>query len=429
MSRILRISLVLLIISQALAGQKLVNSPYGRFGPGIIVPQGLLKTRGMGGAGIALQDPVNLNYLNPASFSSLDTNSFVFDFGLDYQILRLNDGQESYRSEDMSFHHIVIGFPVAKKAGFVFGLVPYSSGYYNIAATIGPDDPAYRPIAGEIEHLHKGDGGYNKFFWGFGISPVKNLSLGLNMEFMFGTITRINSYVFTDGSNYYNNSTTESILIRGFNFKYGAQYKFNLGSDYFASTGFTFSPKKEYRSDYEDLILKYSSYTGTYYSVDTLSYNFTNEIPIVMPRTITAGIAFGKTDKFAVAVDYTMTNWSESKFAGYDQYMVNSSEFNVGLEFIPQKYANTNILNRVEYRLGGHTSGTQLMLGNEQIREFGITFGTGIPMNRTKTRMNFLFEYGKRKGSFENGLHNETYYNFAISFNFYDNWFKKKQYN
>jgi len=423
MLKLLKISFFFIILSQALNGQKLVNSPYGRFGPGIIVPQGLLKTRGMGGAGIALQDPVNLNYLNPASFASIDTNSFVFDFGFDYQILTLNDGNETYKSDDMSFHHIVMGFPVARKAGFVFGLVPFSSGYYNIAST------GYRDIAGEVEHAHKGDGGYNKFFWGFGISPLKNLSLGLNMEFMFGTITRTNNYMFADGTNYYNNSTTESILIRGFNFKYGAQYKFDLASDYFLSTGITYSPKKKYRSDYEDLILKYSLFTGTIYSVDTLSYNFTDEVPIIMPSTMTAGIAFGKNDKFAIAADYTRTNWSKSQFAGYDQYLVNSSELNLGIEFIPQKYANTNILNRVEYRLGGHTSDTQLMIGNEQIKEFGITFGAGIPMNRTKTRMNFLFEYGKRKGSFENGLHIETYYNFAISFNFYDNWFKKKQYN
>ncbi|TFH38602.1 MAG: hypothetical protein E4G95_03210 [Bacteroidia bacterium] len=429
MSRLLKISFLFILISQTLAGQKLVNSPYGRLGPGIMVPQGLLKTLGMGGAGIAVQDPVNINYLNPASYASIDTNSFIFDFGFDYQILTLNDGDEKYRSEDMGFHHIVIGFPVSRKAGFVFGLVPFSSGYYNIASSVGPGDPRYRPIAGEIDHYHKGAGGYNKFFWGFGISPLKNLSLGINMEFMFGTITRVNNYIFVDGTNYYNNSTTESILIRGFNFKYAAQYKFDLGTDYFVSTGFTYSPEKKYRSDYEDLITKHSPYTGTIYSTDTLSYSFTDDIPIVMPRSFTAGIAFGKNDKFTVAVDYTGTNWSESQFAGYEQYLVNSSSLNFGIEFIPQKYANTNIVNRVEYRLGGHTSGTLLMVNNEQIKDFGISFGAGIPMNRTKSKVNFLFEYGKRKGSIENGLHEEAYLNFAISFNFYDSWFKKKQYN
>ena len=69
------------------------------------------------------------------------------------------------------------------------------------------------------------------------------------------------------------------------------------------------------------------------------------------------------------------------------------------------------------------------MVNNEQIKEFGITFGAGIPLRRTNSTINVFFEYGNRKGSFENGLHKEAFYNMGISFNFYDRWFIKRKYD
>ena len=47
----------------------------------------------MGGIGIgtSLRDNSSIFFSNPASYSSLDTNSFVFDFGLDYSKNILSD--------------------------------------------------------------------------------------------------------------------------------------------------------------------------------------------------------------------------------------------------------------------------------------------------------------------------------------------------
>ena len=92
MLRYLKIFLLLLLTSQLSVGQKLVNSPYARFGPGTLEPAGSFKSLGMGRTGVAYTDPLNITYQNPASYSRLDTNSFVFDFGVDYRIIVLSDG-------------------------------------------------------------------------------------------------------------------------------------------------------------------------------------------------------------------------------------------------------------------------------------------------------------------------------------------------
>ena len=62
-------------------GQKLINSPYSRFTIGTLEPVGSFRNLGMGGIGTALRDNSSISYSNPASYSSLDTNSFIFDFG------------------------------------------------------------------------------------------------------------------------------------------------------------------------------------------------------------------------------------------------------------------------------------------------------------------------------------------------------------
>ena len=58
--------------------QKLIDSPYSRFNIGALQPQGSFKSLSMGGVGTAMRDNTSIFFLNPASYSSLDTISFVF---------------------------------------------------------------------------------------------------------------------------------------------------------------------------------------------------------------------------------------------------------------------------------------------------------------------------------------------------------------
>jgi len=410
-------------------GQKMINSPYARFGPGIIEQQGILKTRSMGGAGIALRDPVSINYLNPASYNSIDTNSFVFDFGLEYQANILVDDNSRYYSDDINFHHLAMAFPITKWMGMAVGIVPYSNGYYNLNKTVTEIDPEYDPIIGEYENTHKGTGSYNNFFAGLAVSPFRNLSLGVNFSYLFGKIERDNLYLFTDDNNQFNNLSSENIRVYGYNFEYGLQYSLNLKNDLIASVGFIYSMKKGYNSEYESIFTRYAPYQSSEYSVDTLSYSYDKDTMVELPQKMGVGLAFGKKDLFLITADYTMTNWNQVTFHGYEEYLVNSSAFKLGAEFIPDKNANYNYLNRIEYRLGGYVSNSHLMVNGEQLKEFGITFGTGLPMRRSKSKINFHVDYLKRKGSLDNGLHTENCVTVGISLNLYDNWFIKQKYN
>src|SRR5665647_2269350 len=125
-----RLSLIFLfaLLAAGVAGQKEISSPYARYGIGNLAPQGTFRTLAMGGISSGIRNNLTLNYLTPASYSSIDTTSFIFDFGLDYSLTQLKEDDLSFYSQDINFSHLMLGFPIKKGWGFAAGLVPFSNG-------------------------------------------------------------------------------------------------------------------------------------------------------------------------------------------------------------------------------------------------------------------------------------------------------------
>ena len=122
-----RLSLICLfvLLAAGVAGQKEISSPYARYGIGNLAPQGTFRTLAMGGISSGIRNNLTLNYLTPASYSSIDTASFIFDFGLDYSLTDLKEGDLNFYSQDINFSHLMLGFPIKKGWGFAAGIVPY----------------------------------------------------------------------------------------------------------------------------------------------------------------------------------------------------------------------------------------------------------------------------------------------------------------
>jgi hypothetical protein len=404
------------------SGQKLVNSPYARFNLGSLEPAGSFRSMGMGGIGIALRDNNSIYFLNPASYSSIDTNSFVFDFGLDYSMNLLNDGDSRFFSDDMNFDHLLMGFPLTKRWGVATGIVPLSNGYYKISESVLEGDPGYDPVTGEYSSLHAGEGGLNTFFLGTGINLTRNFSLGVNMKILFGQINRNNQYIFADYYNVFHDKNSEQLQMNGINLDYGVQYAATIIKDYFFNAGASFTGKRHYKSNYENLTLRYTAY-GTQ---DTLSYS-ADSTKVLLPGTLRLGISFGKKNKFTAGIDYITSSWSKAKIHGNEGYLADTKSILFGIEVIPDKYSNYNFMKRIEYRLGGHFENNYLIINGEQIKEFGLGFGLGIPMPRSLSKTNLFFDYTRKSGS-ATDLHTENYFTMGISLNLYDFWFVKRKY-
>ncbi len=64
-------------------GYNNTNSPYTRYGLGQLAPQRPGNSSGMGGVAYALRNGINVNFTNPASYTAIDSLTFIFDGGVD----------------------------------------------------------------------------------------------------------------------------------------------------------------------------------------------------------------------------------------------------------------------------------------------------------------------------------------------------------
>ena len=68
------------------------------------------------------------------------------------------------------------------------------------------------------------------------------------------------------------------------------------------------------------------------------------------------------------------------------------------------------------------------MLDGQQINDFGISFGVGLPVYRSNSTINVSAEFGRR-GTKQNNLVLEKYAKLNLSVNLYDVWFIKRRFD
>ncbi|MDE0599087.1 MAG: hypothetical protein OSB51_07915, partial [Dokdonia donghaensis] len=67
-------------------------------------------------------------------------------------------------------------------------------------------------------------------------------------------------------------------------------------------------------------------------------------------------------------------------------------------------------------------------LNGENINEFGISFGVGLPTGRRISNLNLQFEVGQR-GTTNANLIQENFFNVGVSLSINDLWFVQSKFN
>ena len=125
------------------------NSPYSQYGLGVLSDQTSGFNRGMNGVGLGFHEHNQVNYLNPASYSNIDSLSFILDAGISGQITNFNENGVKKNAKNANFEYVVAGLRVAKHVGVSFGILPFTNVGYNYTSTgkVGPNfDGATLPV-------------------------------------------------------------------------------------------------------------------------------------------------------------------------------------------------------------------------------------------------------------------------------------------
>jgi hypothetical protein len=399
-----------------------IVSPYSRFGIGDLSDNNNAYNMSMGQLGIGVRSPYHVNITNPASYSAFDSLSFVFEGGVSGEFVSLKSDYQSVNRNYASLGYLLFGMPVNKWWKTSLGLVPFSDVGYTVA------NYEEYTNTGTVIRLYAGSGGISRLYWGNSFTFKRRLSIGANISYLFGSMDRGASVYFPDSAYAMNFKELYHVTMNDLYFSFGAQYKAKIKNDLSLNLGAIFSPSLSMAAKTD--IFAYTfllNSSGVESPRDTLAATEGYKGRIVIPMQIGGGFSFDKTDKWTIGVDYKWQNWE--KFRAFDQSdsLVNSWQINVGGQIIPNIDNYNNYLARIHYRLGFNYGKTYLNLRGQDLNEYAITFGFGLPLRGMKTMLNLGGVYGVR-GTTSEKLIRESYFKIIVGFTIYERWFVKRKY-
>ena len=389
--------------------QNEISSPYSAFGLGYLSNINSIKNIGMGGIGIGTRDNSSINLNNPASFTSFDTTSFLFEGGVTGSYLNMKSEQINEDATSASISHLVFGFPIAPWWKSSLGLLPFSKVGYEV------NDEIFQDNIGNVFYTFEGTGGLSRVYWGNAIQPLKYLSVGINASYLFGTTDRIQNISFPDSNYYVNTKINNSVSIDDFYFDLGAQYYTQLKKNLKLVVGATYHPKINLSAKKEYLArTSLGEISGVEFFRDTVDIR-NEKGKVIFPSGFGLGFSFVNPNHWLVGLDYKSDKWKDFRSFGESDSLVNSQSIAIGGQIVPD-FASNSYFKRIEYRLGGRYYESYLKLRGRQLDGFGITFGLGMPLRSlavkgSKSMINIGVEAGKR-GTMDKGLIQESYVNF-----------------
>jgi hypothetical protein len=415
------LSALFLFLCCSLSAQTIITSPYSRYGIGDLTANANAWNLSMGETSIGLRSPFHINFNNPASYTAFDSTSFVFEGGVIFNYVTLNTNTQSASRTYASVGYLTFGFPVTKWWKTTICLLPYSNVGYNVSTD------AILPDVGHTVRIYSGSGGINRFLWGNGFKLTKNLSIGINASYLFGSLTRESASTFPDSVYYANFRQDYNITISGFYFDYGIQYTAKLKKDLKLTAGAIFGTNTKVNGSTDYFATTYFASNGTDYPKDTIQSEAGVRGTITIPLMYGLGLSIEKPEKWIIGADYRWQNWKNYKAFGSNDSLVNSYQVSAGVELVPDMNNYTNYLKRVRYRMGLRYNSTYLQLRQKHLNEYSVSLGFGLPIRGMRTAINLSAELGTR-GTTQSNLINETYFNFVVGFSIYERWFVKRKY-
>ena len=404
---------VFLLIAGTLVAQEGTTSPYSYYGIGTLKFRGTAENRAMGGIGV-FSDSIHLNLQNPAAYSSLKLVNF--SIGASHQTSAQKTTEVSQNTSTTSLDYFALGIPMGK-FGMGFGLMPYTSVGYHFFSEL--DD-------GSTEY--SGSGGLNKAFLSLAYQVTPEFSLGVDANYNFGKIENTatsQKKILQYGTRAFNSSE-----LHGFGATFGAIYK-RMITDKLEITGsVTYTPGTNFRSDNYRKMSTVSILPSGIYTVDEREVDVDNT-EFTFPSQFSIGAAISKPKHWGMGVEYSnqqTSNFTNRTFTIENVTYKNGSKFGLGGYYIPNYNSFGNYLQRVVYRAGVRYEQTGLNVEGQDINEFGITFGLGLPVGRMFSNINLSFEIGRR-GTKDFGLIQENFFNTMLSFSLNDRWFEKRLYD
>lgn len=408
------IALLLMVLSGEAVAQNNTNSPYTRYGYGQLADQGSSNSKAMGGVAYALRDKYQINFANPASYTAVDSLTFIFDGGVSLQNTNLSNGTLKQNAKNSSFDYITMQFRASKWAAISMGLLPYA----NVGYSMGE----YETIENSTESYSKqysGEGGLHQLYVGAGFKIFKNFSIGANISYLWGDVTRTTSESFPSSTTNFPFTIQTNVGIRSYKLDFGAQYTQAFGKKHSMTVGVVYSPGHNLNNSAYELRVTGSSSSATSSQKDIVA-------DFGIPTTYGVGLAYMYNNRLTVAADGMIQNWDKVAYMGEKDVFCKRAKVALGAEYIPNPIGRS-YLAHVKYRIGAYYSKPYYKIfGERAANEYGLTAGFGLPIPRTRSIISLSAQYVKTAGTNPAFLDENTL-RICVGVTFNERWFFKRK--
>ena len=412
-------ALLLTMVTGMAIAQNNTNSPYTRYGYGDLSDQSFGNSKAMGGIAFGLRDGAQINPLNPASYTAIDSLTFLFEGGVSLQNMNISGSGVKLNAKNSSFDYLAMQFRLHPRIAMSIGLLPFSNVGYSVS-----DSKVDNGVS--QTRSFTGDGGLHQLYGGIGVKVLKNLSLGVNASYFWGDITRTRTIIYPATSESYSYIQQMGVSISDYKLDFGAQYTLDFNKKHSMTIGAVFSPKHKLNNDY----------TVTTQVSTTNSNNL--DATLEIPNTFGVGFTYNYDKRLTVGADYSLQQWSKTKFGIKTSDGDVREDFNetytycdrhkvsVGAEYIPNLMGRS-YLSHIKYRLGAYyTTPYYKIGGKEATREYGVTAGFGLPVPRSRSILSISGQFVRISGQ-ESAFVNENIFRVSIGLTFNERWFFKRR--
>ena len=413
-NKLVLIAFATLLFTQFIYSQNNTNSPYTRFGYGDISDTNNGEQRAMGGVSIGSRLNSSINTVNPASYSTVDSMTFMFDIGAAGLVSRFSESTGSVTRYNANLEYLTLQFPLTKWLGYSAGMLPYSFAGYKFSSS----GNAYINDISKVDTIpyttsYLGDGGFSQAYMGLSANLFNHVSLGVNAYYMFGTINNYRDLTFgTTSSGFTSTTEYKTLKANNFRFRFGAQFYNTFDKKHDLTLGLIYEQKAKLNGSFAKS------------TIGVLSDTIPNDSAFQTPTIFGIGLYYVYDKKLSIGIDYSLQQWKDAMYFGKTNSLNNRSKLAIGVEYIPnpkgRKYSD-----RVHFRAGYNMSDSYFSVNGQTLpKNYGLSFGLGLPLHNSNTILNASFEYGKI-GTLS--ILNEDYYKLTFNFTFNEHWFFKRK--
>lgn len=375
---------LLLFVSLEIAGQNVMtSSPYSMFGVGEIITGLRGQNSAMGGVAYGARESLFINTDNPAGLVGMDSCTLIAEvsgFGKFESYKSNGNSNDAFTGNVSAF---MMGGRIMPRWYAAVSITPYSSvGYYFQSTQELEGSPG-----SYVSSVFEGSGGLSKASLSNGFLLPGNFSLGVNLSYVFGSMTQDESQETM--------SVTHDMEARAFYADFGLQYRRALSKTAILTLGAVYGYRQNLNIENTMTVTTSTSSTKT------------NEKDADQYLPQFAGFGGNlKYKKMTYGLDYTFYRYSCLTSGDSRIVFKDTHELRGGLCYSPNGFASDSYWKRISYKAGLKASTNYMSISGKDGISWRASAGFEFPVGNGKVNTSFFYESLKLQ---DNKFQSRTY--------------------